>query len=146
MATGTRMRGNQGLYLTLKVGAGAAEDKSGDVKKWELTPEDGEDSDVTFEEALAGATAQWVLKLTSIISHTAGSLWQFLWTNPGVDVEFVLGPYGNAAPSVDKPHFTGTWTGARKPGLQNEARTTKEGSEFEVELNLVDEPELVTGA
>lgn len=141
MTVGTRLRGNQGLILTLD-----AEDVAGDVKTWELVPEDGEDGDVTFEEAMAGATAQWRLKGSGIIAHSAGSLWRFLWDNSGQDVAYVLGPYGNAAPSVDKPHYTGTLNVGRKPGLGNEARTTKEGAPFDFELDCVDEPTEVTGA
>lgn len=144
MTVGTRLRGNQGLLLTLQDGVNPADDVAGDVKSWELNPEDGEDGDVTFEEAQAGATAQWVLKLKFIVSFSTGSLWSYLWDNSGQDRTYVLGPAGNATPSTDKPHFTGLVNLGKKPGLANEARTTKEGAEFEVELQCVDEPQKIT--
>lgn len=144
--TAGRLRGNQGLILTLKVGAGAVTDVAATVKEWELIPEDGEDSDLTFEEAMAGEGAQWTLKGKAIVSFEAGSLWQYQWANAGADALYVLGPAGNAVPSATKPHFTGTLSIGKKPGLGNQARTSKEGAEYEFEFKGVDEPTKVTTA
>lgn len=137
MAVSTRLRGNQGLILTLKKGAATATSFADDVKKWELTPEDADSNDITFAEAMAGLAAKWTLKLTAITSADTTSLFAFLWDNAGQDVEVVLGPYGNATATPTKPHYKFTANLGLKPGLQNEARTEKTGAEFEKELEVI---------
>jgi hypothetical protein len=137
MATSTRLRGKTGFHLSFKVGAAAAVILGDDVKSWELTSDEADDSDLTFYEAAQGLTAEYTLALTAITSFDALSLWSFLWSNPGVDIAVVVGPHGNAVASATKPHFSFLANTGRKPGLANEARTSNEGSEFEHELLVV---------
>lgn len=147
MATSTRLRGNQGLHLTFDLdleGAGAPVTMSDDIKTWELTPEDADGNDITFAEALAGLAAAWKFKVTAITSNDAGALFEFLWTNPNKDVAAVLGAWGNAVPSATKPHFEFTLNTGYPPGITNEARTTKEGAEFEKEFEVTVAPVRVT--
>ncbi|WP_311209380.1 MULTISPECIES: hypothetical protein [unclassified Aeromicrobium] len=144
MAVSTRLRGNTGLVLKLKVGAAAAIEFGGDVKSARLTTEDKDDSDLTFEEAASGDVKDFILALTAIQSTDAGSLWRFLWDNPGAEIVVVYGPHGNTAASVSKPHFTFTVKADGKPEVGGEARRTTEGQEFEYELKATTAVTLVT--
>jgi len=134
MAVGTRLRGNSGFYLTFKIGAGSATVLGDDVKSYELTNEPRDDSDVTFSEAAAGTGVVWTLALTAITSFSTGSLWNYLWTNVGTEVQVVLAPYGNTTATATQPHFTFNVTVGAKPGVSNEAGTSGEGAEFSVDL------------
>jgi hypothetical protein len=137
MATSARLRGKTGFYLSFKLGAAAAVLVGDDVKSWELTSDEADDSDLTFYEAAQGLTAEYTLALTSIISFDALSLWTYLWTNPGQDIAVIVGPHGNVTATSTKPHFTFTANTGRKPSIQNEARTSNEGADFEQELLVV---------
>lgn len=137
MSTSTRLRGNVNPIFTLKKGAAAAISYADDLKKWDWTPAEKDAGDITFYEAGTGDGVDWTLKLTSIVSFDAGSLWMFLFDNVGQDVVVLFGPKGNAAASVTSPHFTGTLTISLPPSMSNEARKTPEGAEFEIELKIV---------
>lgn len=137
MATRNRLKGKEGFYLSLKVvdSVDPAFVAAGDdCKAWEITSEDRDDSDLTFWEAEQGQIKDFTLALTSIISFDQGSLWRWLWEHPGADVEVVLGPKGNAVAALGKPVFEFVANTGAKPTLQNEARTSNEGAEFEHEL------------
>lgn len=138
MATSSRLRGNQGLILKFasKDETPITTDLSDDVKQWSLEIADADDSDVTFYEAAQGLSGKWTLNLTGITSFDEGSLFQFLWTNPGTDFDVELGPWGNATPSTDKPHFKFTVNTGKKPAPSNQARTSSEGAEFEHALEV----------
>ncbi|WP_375425990.1 hypothetical protein [uncultured Friedmanniella sp.] len=135
MSTSTRLKGKEGLFLSLKNGTAAAFTTAGDdVKEWEITSDDRDDSDLTFFEAAAGAVKEYTLHLTAIVSFDTASLWMYLWSNPGAEVDFKLAPKGNSVAAAGKPIFSGTVNTGGKPEVRNEARTTNEGAEFEVEL------------
>jgi hypothetical protein len=145
MATSSRLKGKEGFYLSLKVGAGTAFVAGGDdTKSWEITSDDKDDSDLTFWEAAQGQVKDYTLKLTGIVSFDVASLWMFLWANPGADVEVKLGPKGNSVAAAGKPLLTFTANTGGKPVLQNEARTSNEGAEFEHELVASTDLTLVT--
>lgn len=135
MATSNRLKGKEGFYLSLKNGSDAAFTAAGDdVKSWEITSDDRDDSDLTFWEAAQGQVKDYTLTLTGIVSFDDGSLWRYLWDNPGAEVNVVLGPKGNAVHAAGKPVFTFTANTGAKPTLANEARTSNEGAEFEHDL------------
>lgn len=147
MSTSTRLRGNGGLHLTFANGTTPAVSYGDDVKSWELTPEDKDDSDLTFAEAAEGATKEWTLSVTGIVSFDANSLWMYLSANPGATLATVLGPKGNIAPAVGKPHWEFDIEVGGKPGFGNTARTSQEGQEFTHEMKVVgDIGEPITGA
>lgn len=134
MPTNPRLRGNSGLFLTFDLdpdGASSPVSVADDVKQWELTNEDKDDSDLTFYEAAQGLGKDYSLALTAISSTLAGSLWRFLWDNPGAEIGVVVGPHGNATPTAEKPHFTFRAKVGGKPQLSNEARVTNVGADFE---------------
>lgn len=134
MATSSRLRGNANPIFTLKKGAAAAVSYSDDVKSWELTWEDKDDSDLTFAEAAAGLLQDATLTITAVLSWDAASLCSFLWDNSGQDLVVLLGPWANAVPLATKPHFTGTAATQGRPPLANEAKSPKDrtGAEFEI--------------
>lgn len=138
MTTSTRLRGNAKPVFTLKLGAGSATSYADDVKKWELSFDDKDDSDLTFAEAAAGLLKDATLKLTAVFSFDAGSLAAFLWDNAGQDLVVDFGPWGNATATATKPHFTGTAATDGPYGFSNEAKSPKDvtGAEFEVELKF----------
>lgn len=140
------VRGNAGLIAKFAVPPTAAVDYSGDIKKFEISSADKDDSDLTFEEAATGETKDYTVKVTAIASTQAGSYWRLLWDNPGEEFAVTFGPHGNAVPTEDKPHFTMTLKADGKPPIANEARRSKERSEFEYELEVTAGPILDEGA
>lgn len=137
MAVSTRLKGNGGLYFSLKKGASSAVIFD-DVKTWALTYEDKDAADVTFAEAKLGVGKNPVLTSNAITSFDTGSLYKYLWDNAGAqDVVVTIGPKGNVTPSANSPHFVFTATIPGKPEMNNEANADPNGAgaEFEFVLN-----------
>ncbi len=141
-----RLRGNTGLHLTFKDDADPVFAADKDVKSCQITSEDKDDSDLTFYEAASGETKDYAIELTAIQSTSTGSLWRYLWDNPGVEVAVVYGPHGNAVPTEDKPHFLFTAKADGRPAIGGEARRTKEGQEFEYTMQVTSGIAMDTGA
>lgn len=141
MTVSTGVRGNSGAYFAL-----TATDYSGDLKTIRIKSEDKDDSDLTFEEAAQGTTKDYTIELTAIQSTEAGSLWKYLWDNPGVEVAAVYGPHGNAVPSATQPHFTMTVKASGKPELGGEAKRSKERFSFDYTMEVTAGPDLDDGA
>lgn len=134
MTTSSRLLGKVVPVFTLKGGDIAiATSFADDLKSFELSPEAKSDSDLTFAEAAQGAGNDWTLKVSTVVSFDAGSLFAACWDNAGLDLEVVIGPWGNAAPSATQPHFKFT-AAAAMPGLKNEARTSPEGAAVDIEF------------
>lgn len=70
--------------------------------------DDADSDSVTFAEAAAGGARAYVLAMTITQDMAADSLWSMLWDAAGSDVDVVMMPYGNAAPSATEPHFSMT--------------------------------------
>lgn len=125
--------GNAGLVALLD-----AVDYSNNIKEVTLEGEDKDDSDLTFAEAASGDVKDYAVTLKSIASTAVGSLWRYLWDNPGGEFPFVYGPHGNAVPTEDKPHFLMTLKADGRPTPPNNtARRTKDRGEFEATLQVV---------
>ena len=60
----------------------------------------------TFCEVRVGG--EWALTVDGITSGDDDSLYQILWANFGSEVGFEIAPNGNAVPTTDEPHYTGT--------------------------------------
>lgn len=145
MPTSTRLRGNEGLILTFEAEGDVTPFTAGDdVKSFEISSDDKDDSDLTFAEAASGATKEYTITVTAIVSFDATSFWTYLWDHQGDDVELVLGPKGNAIPSATKPHFGAISKVNGKPTFANEARTSQEGAEFEMEFVTDDIEKIVS--
>lgn len=143
MTTSTGIRGNEDILAEFTVGEGPAVDFHGDIKKVEIAYADKDDADLTFEEAASGATQDATVKVTSIASLDATSFWRWCWDNAGAEVELLYGPRGNAVASAEKPHFAMTIKVPGKPAVSQEAKRTKERSEFEMEFEVLTGPDLV---
>lgn len=103
--------------------------------------EDGDTDSQTFVELLDGTPVQWFFQLTAITDLASTSFHTMLWDNAGDDVAFVYKPYGNAVPSADQPHYTGTCTIPKKPPVGGQAGQTWT---FDFRIDIVDEPTKVT--
>lgn len=144
MTTSSRLRGNVNPIFTMEPDGGTATSYADDLKKWEFEPTAKDDNDLTFKEAQDGTGVNWTLKFTCLVSFDTASLWTFLFDNAGSEVLVVFGPKGNDVPSATSPHFTGPATITLPPGFSNEARTSKEGSEVEVEVAFSDMEKVTT--
>lgn len=140
------LKGNSGIFCTWKLaeGATAAVEYDTDLKKVEITSEDKDDSDLTFAEAALGDLKDFTLAITALQRTVTGSLWRFLWDNPGAEIDIVYGPSGNAAATEAKPHFAMRVKNGGKPTVGGEARKTKDRYSFDHELEVLDGPHLVT--
>ena len=132
--------GNAGLVALID-----AVDYSGNIKEAAIESADKDDSDLTFAEAIAGDTKDYSVKLKAIASTAVGSLWRFLWDNPGDEFTFVYGPNGNAVATADKPHFLMTLKSDGRPPIASTARRGKQREEFEVTLEVTEGPTLDDG-
>lgn len=135
------VRGNAGIILKL-----GATEFSQDTKSLSLTPEDRDDSDVTFAEAATGDVAVTNVAVKAIQSTKAGSLWRYCWDNPGEEVAVVYGPHGNALPSLDKPHFLMTVKLGNRPPIGGDAKRAKDRYEFDATWEVLDGPTMDDGA
>lgn len=91
-----------------------------------LGPEEGGTGEevVTFCDAATGATSTWYFDVEAITSTDTDSFWSFVWNNSGQNAAFVFAPHGNATPSAEQPHFTGTLNIGPKPSIGGTANTT----------------------
>lgn len=111
----TRIRGKQ---LLLKIGA---TDYWCDTTEAVLDSEEAKGGTVTFCDAAAGGGRQYFFKIEAIQSTDTASMWSYLWDHSGERVPFVYAPWGNAAPSVAQPHFTGFVTLGPRPAIGGKA-------------------------
>lgn len=77
-----------------------------DINQVELTLGDAPGGVRTMTEVRANG--EWSLKISGIVSGSATSLYQFLWSNFGTEATFTIAPAGNATESADAPHYKGT--------------------------------------
>jgi len=138
MTVSNGIRGNAGALFKL-----AATDYSGDLQKLTITSDDKDDADLTFEEAATGLTKVYAVEISAIQSTATGSLWRYLWDNPGIEVAAVYGPHGNAVPSASQPHFTFTLKAGGKPEIGGEAKRSKERYTFDYEMEVLVGPTLI---
>lgn len=73
-----------------------------------VNSDEAEQDAVTFAEAAAGGSRAYVLAITLTQDMAEDTLWSMIWDSPGMDVDVVMMPYGNAAPSLSQPHFSMT--------------------------------------
>lgn len=140
------IRGNVGLVAKFAMGANPAEEFDGDIKAFNIESEDKDDSDLTFLEAASGETKDYTVTVTAIQSTAVGSFWRLLWDNPGEEFAVTYGPHGNAAPTVDKPHFLMTLKNSGRPTIGGEAKRGKDRNDFEHEFEVTSGPTMDDGA
>ncbi len=141
----TRIRGNKKPQLTLGT---PGLDHSADVISWSIENEEADSDVVTFEDAAEGGGRQFFLRGSAVQSTQSASFWRYVWENSGQDeVPYTIAPHGNAAPTVDEPHFVGTLSIGPKPTIGAEADTSKtSASQFDYEFEIDGQPVMDTGA
>lgn len=93
---------------------------------------DPADSDFTsFADAAAGGAREWFLRFVGAQDMATGSLWRYLWDNPGTSVAVKVNPYGNATATATEPHYSGNVTvslpdGDLIGGAANSSTTAKQ--------------------
>lgn len=125
-----------GNTLLLKLGG---TDYWSDVAEYSLEPKSSDKDTLTFADAAAGATSDWVLKGKAIQSTDPASLWSKVWDESGTVVDFILAPHGNEAPTANQPHFTGKVKIGPKPAIGTSAGEDK-GATFDFEWEVKGEP------
>ena len=141
----TRIRGNRKPRLT--IGAPGSE-YAADLTSYSIENEAADSDTVTFEDAASGGGRQFFLRGAAVQSLDSASFWAYCWDNAGdTDVPYTLAPFGNASPTAEQPHFTGTLTLGPKPKISAEASTSQTSSStFDYEFPIDGEPTLDRGA
>jgi hypothetical protein len=129
MAASTRIKASN---IVFKIGT---TDYACDANMVELTLDDAPGDVQTFCEVRVGG--QWSLQLDGIVSGEDTSLYRVLWDNFGSEVAFTIAPNGNATPSADQPHYTGTVIFDQLPPL---SLTSNEIAKFSVTLTVKNTP------
>lgn len=75
---------------------------------------------------------EFTAAVTGFQDVAANSLWSVLFDSPGVDMDIVYAPYGNAVPSATEPHFTATGYAETVPDLGGAA-----GEFFTYDMNII---------
>jgi len=129
MAASTRIKASN---IVFKIGT---TDYACDANMVELTLDDAPGDVQTFCETRVGG--QWTLHLEGITSGEDTSLYRVLWDNFGTEVAFTIAPNGNATPSADQPHYTGTVVFDQLPPL---SLTSNEITKFAIDLTVKNTP------
>lgn len=129
MAASTRIKATN---IVFKIGS---TDYACDANMVELTLDDAPGDVQTFCEVRVGG--QWTLSLEGITSGDDTSLYRILWDNFGSEVGFTIAPNGNATPSADQPHYTGTVVFDQLPPL---SLVSNETTKFTVALTVKNTP------
>lgn len=70
--------------------------------------------------------------VTGFQDGASNSLHTYLWDNPGVSIDIVYAPYGNATATANQPHFTATGYAETIPAVGGAA-----GEYFVYDLNII---------
>lgn len=102
-----------------------------EVNAVELSLNDAPGGIRTFSEVRANS--EWKLKIDGFMSMTSTSLYRFLQTNFGTEVEFTINPAGSATEGTDTPSYKGTVIIDELPPL---SLTSGEDAAFSVNLTV----------
>jgi hypothetical protein len=94
----------------------------------QLGNEDADADQVTFADVANGNDRTWTFDVTGVADYAQGSLWSLIWDTG----RFVPVPYGDADPSPEQPHFTGSVLVEARPPIGGAA-----GSIWTFEAKLV---------
>lgn len=124
-----------------------AEDVTPDVSTCEIHSGETDADFVSFAQAASGGGRDYSLHLTFVQDAASGSLWDRIWSHAGEDVDVIVRPYGNATPTAEQPHFTGTVTIVEPDGVilggEADASTTQRFT-VDVEWLFTEKPTRVT--
>jgi len=139
----TRIKAN-GLLFQLNTGSIASptwKDFSFDCISFMIKSEDASNDQVTFYDASVGGGVDKYAEAELIQSLESTSLWQYLYSNPGKELQFRYAPFGNTAISSTQPGFTGYMRLPRilAPGLGGAASVDGTFGSETVRFDIVDE-------
>jgi hypothetical protein len=139
----TRIKAN-GLLFQLNTGSVATplwKDFSYDCISFMVKSEDASNDQVTFYDASVGGGVDKYAEAELIQSLEATSLWQYLYSNPGKEMQFRYAPFGNTAITSTAPGFTGYLRLPRllAPGIGGPASVDGTFSSETVRFDIVDE-------
>lgn len=95
----------------------------------------------TFEDASKAGARTYFFTVSAIQSTDSSSFWTYLWENTGEVVAYKYAVHGNATPTANEPHITGTVKIGPKPSLGGDASVNGEFV-FTVRLDCQEEPTL----
>lgn len=75
-----------------------------------ITASDADSDFISYADAAVGGAIEWALEATCAQDLATGSLWRYLWDNPGTTVAVKVNPYGSTTATVTEPHYTGNVT------------------------------------
>ena len=102
MATSTRIKANA-LKLTID-----GTDYWADFSSVMMQSEEAASDVTTFYDASLGGRRDFFFTVSGVQSTETTSFWRAMWDDAGTEVAFIYAPHGNATPSANQPHFTGT--------------------------------------
>lgn len=130
-----------GAALILKLDG---KDIAADLTESELSFEAEDKDTVTFAQVNGGAADVGKLKLKAIQSTATASFWRHVWSNAGKrNVPFAYAVHGNADPTEEQPHITGTLDIGPRPTIGG-AADPKKSYVFDVEWTARVDRELKT--
>lgn len=122
-------------------------DVTPEVSLAEITSAEAKSDFVSFAAAASGGSREYSLKLTFVQNAATASLWSQVWESAGNDIPVIVRPAGNAVPTPEDPHFTGTVTISEPNGtLLGGAADASTSNRFvtEVEWVFTGKPSRVT--
>jgi len=139
----TRIKAN-GLLFQLNTGSIASptwKDYSYDCISFMIKSEDASNDQTTFYEASLGGAVDKYAEAELIQSLESTSLWQYLYSNPGKELQFRYAPFGNTAITSTQPGFTGYMRLPRilAPGIGGAASVDGTFGSETVRFDIVDE-------
>ena len=139
----TRIKAN-GLLFQLNTGTIAVptwKDFSYDCISFMVKSEDASNDQTTFYDSTVGGAVDKYAEAELIQSLESTSLWQYLYSNPGKEMQFRYAPFGNTAISSTQPGFTGYLRLPRllAPGLGGPASIDGTFGSETVRFDIVDE-------
>ena len=138
-----RIKANN-LLFQLNTGTVAAptwKDFSYDCISFMVKSEDASNDQVTFYDASLGGAVDKYAEAELIQSLESTSLWQYLYSNPGKEMQFRYAPYGNTGITATQPGFTGYLRLPRllAPGIGGPASVDGTFGSESVRFDIVDE-------
>lgn len=101
-----RIKANN-VFFALNKATTVFTDFSWDCTMISVKSEDASNDQTTFYDASLGGAVDKYFEIELIQSMDSGSLWQYLYSNPGKELKFQYSPTGTLSVSSTYPGFTG---------------------------------------
>ena len=97
--------GTRSLTLTIN-----AVDRTAQCSKTVITSGESDADFVSWADAAAGGAREYKLELEFVQDFATGTLWDLIYSSPGMTFPYLIRPYGNATATPAQPHFSGNVT------------------------------------